>query len=111
MKPAQDKRRNPREMCSDFVQVVWMDDCAHRISTLGVLEDVNPDGLCVSLELPVPKGRKVLIHTRGIKGPGRVCYCELGDYGYRIGLEFSEGCSWDREKWQPKHLLKLGQMT
>lgn len=111
MKPAQEKRRNPREMCSDFVQVSWLDDRERRISTLGLLEDVSPEGICVSLELPVASGRNVHLHSRGIEGEAEVRYCELGDYGYLIGLEFSDGCSWDREKWRPKHLLEPSPAT
>lgn len=109
MKPVKERRQNPRELCSDFAQVTWLDDHARRISILGVLEDVSREGLCVSLDLPVPAGRDVHVHTRGIEGDAKVQYCELGDYGYLVGLEFSEGCSWEREKWRPKHLLEPSQ--
>jgi hypothetical protein len=113
VKSAIEKRRNPREMCSDFVQVTWLDDRERRISTLGLLEDVSPEGICLSLELPVSTGRGVHVHTRGIEGEAKVRYCELGDcgYGYVIGLEFSNGCSWNRDKWQPKHLFAPSVMT
>ncbi|HYM11382.1 MAG TPA: PilZ domain-containing protein [Bryobacterales bacterium] len=105
MKPEKDRRKNPRDMCSDFVQIAWQDDRQARISYVGLLEDVSPTGLCVNLELPAPVGRTVHLHTKGFEGDAEVRYCELGDYGYLVGLEFAEGQCWEREAWKPKHLV------
>jgi len=104
LKTETERRKTPRHLCSDFVQISWMDDTQRPISSLGLLEDVSPEGLCLSLELPVPAGRAVHVHTKGFEGEARVRYCELGDYGYLVGLEFAGGCTWERDKWRPKHL-------
>ena len=105
LKHRDDRRKSARDMCSDFVQIAWLDQAGRRISCLGILEDVSPKGLGVSMELPVPQGHTVHLHTKGLEGEALVRYCVLGDYGYVVGLEFLDGCSWDREKWRPKHLL------
>ena len=105
MKPSGDHRRSQREMCSDLVQIAWLDQGGRRFSEVGLIEDVSHGGVCLNLDLPVPAGATVCIHTKGLHGEARVCYCEPGQDGYLVGLEFQEGLTWDREKWQPKHLL------
>ena len=104
MKPAKEQRVSPREMCSDFVQIAWLDPNYVRVSDIGLLEDVSPEDLCINLEQPVPLGSAVHVHTKGFEGEAEVRYCKLGDYGYLVGVEFEEGCGWEREKWRPKHL-------
>ena len=105
MKAQNDRRKTNRVLCADFVQIAWHDQNRSRISYVGLLEDVSPEGLCINLELPVPVGQAVFLHTKGFEGEAEVRYCNLGDYGYLVGMEFADGCSWDREKWRPKHLL------
>ena len=107
MRPKDERRRVNRELCADFVQVTWNDQQDRRISNVGLLEDVSPEGLCVNLELPVPVGQTLHLHTKGFEGEALVRYCEWSDCGYLVGVEFAEGCSWNREKWTPKHLLSL----
>ena len=107
MKPSNERRKSPRELCSDFVQFAWKDQQGRRISYVGILEDVSPEGMCVQSDLPAPVGQRVHLHTKGFDGEAQVCYCDLVDYGYIVGLEFLEGCTWEREKWRPKHLLAL----
>jgi hypothetical protein len=103
LKPEKERRGSPRQMCSDFVQIAWLDDLGTRISMVGLLEDVSQGGLCVNMDLPVPVGRRVHLHTKGFEGEAEARYCELGDYGYLVGLEFADGYCWEGE-WQPKHL-------
>lgn len=107
MRPADERRKSKRELCADFVQVAWCDQQRLRISSVGVLEDVSPDGLCLNLEHSIPVGVRLHLHTKGFEGEAEVRYCELGDYGYLVGVEFVDGCSWDRDRWRPKHLVSL----
>jgi hypothetical protein len=106
VKPSEERRNKGRELCADFVQITWNDQVGRPISYVGLLEDVSPGGLGMSLDLPLAVGRAVHLHTKGFEGDALVSYCELGDYGYLVGVEF-QGCSWDREKWKPQHLLTL----
>ena len=106
MKPRKERRREPRQLCSEFVQVAWLDDRENRISMVGVLEEVSPSGLAVSLDLPAPVGRTVHLNARGFSGEAEVRHCELGDYGYIVGMEFTGGGGWDLKKWRPGHLYR-----
>jgi hypothetical protein len=104
LKKQMERRKSSRQMCSDFVQIAWSDDRGRRTFNVGLLEDVSPEGISLTLDLPVPAGRRVHLHTKGFAGEAEVCYCELLDYGYLLGLEFADGCCWEPEKWRPKHL-------
>jgi hypothetical protein len=101
-----DKRRSTRELCAHIVRITWLDDNGRPVSSLGLIEDVSANGFCVSLQMPVTSGRDVQVHTDGGVGSARVRYCEVGDYGYLLGLELSPGDAWDPGKWRPKHLLR-----
>src|SRR5262249_8182635 len=104
LRPDKDRRKTPRHLCSDFAHISWLDDSQRTLSAQGLLEDPSPEGLCLSLDLPVPTGRPVHVHTKGFEGEAQVRYCGLGDYGYLVGLEFCDGCTWERDKWRPQHL-------
>ena len=106
MKRGKERRREPRQLCSEFVQVAWLDEQQNRFSHIGVLEDVSLSGMAVSVDLPIPVGRTVYLHARGFEGEAQVRYCELGGYSYLVGMEFADGCGWDPKKWRPGHLYE-----
>ena len=94
-------------MCSEFIQVSFWDERGREISEIGVLEDVSLSGVSISLNIPVSVGASARIHARDFDGQVEVRYCEPGDYGYLVGVEFAHGYRWDEEKWQPEHLLAV----
>ena len=49
----------------------------------------------------------IKLQMEGFSGKARVRYCNIGDYGYLIGLEFADRYEWDPEKWAPRHLLTI----
>jgi len=102
-----EKRHEKRDMCSDLVELRFQDQTGRWLSETGLVEDVSASGLCVSLSLPVMVGHLVEINAEGFRGNARIRYCELCEYSYLLGLEFSDGFEWNRQKWQPKHLLTL----
>ena len=107
MKPREERRQSARHMCSEFVQVSFWNERGREISEIGILEDVSLGGVCISLNIPIPVGAGARIHTRDFDGQVAVRYCELGDYGYLVGVEFADGYRWDEEKWEPEHLLAV----
>lgn len=107
MKKSEQRRRAAREMCSDLIQISLQDQRGHWVRETGLLEDVSLHGMCISLNIPITVGRLVHLHARGFRGEARVRSCELGDYSYLLGVEFSDGFEWDRKKWKPKHLLPV----
>ena len=106
MQPKSDRRQHRRQMCADFVQVAWLAPSARRSSYVGIIEDVSPEGLCINLDVPVPVGTEVHLHTRGFQGEAEVRYSRSSEVGYLVGLEFLDGYTWDQKKWRPKHLLE-----
>ena len=102
-----ERRLRDRKLCSELVEVSFDDQRGWRVSETGLLEDVAARGLCVSLSIPIPQGWPVRIRGEGFRGEGTVRYCNLGDYGYLLGLEFASGQEWNPEKWRPKYLLEL----
>ena len=48
---------------------------------------------------------------QGFDGRVRVRYCNLGEYGYLVGAEFAGGCGWDKERWQPKHMISVSEIA
>ena len=107
MAPISNKRSSPRQMCSDYVKVSFADQDGRTVSDTGLLEDVGRQGLNISLNIPLPKGQDIKLQMEGFSGKARVRYCNIGDYGYLIGLEFADRYEWDPEKWAPRHLLTI----
>ncbi len=94
-------------MCSDLVLVRFQDQTGRWVQETALVEDVSQTGVCISLGLPITLRREVEIEAEGFMGKAQVRYCELGEYSYLLGLEFSKGFQWDRQRWRPKHLLTL----
>ncbi len=107
MTPRISKRRSSRQMCSDFVQVSFADQDGRTVSDTGLLEDVSRQGLNISLNIPLPEGQDIKLQSEGFSGKARVRYCNVGDYGYLVGLEFADRHEWDPKKWAPRHLLAI----
>jgi hypothetical protein len=105
MPTSNDKRRSPRQMCSDFVQVSFADQNGRMVSDTALLEDVSQQGLNISLNIPLPKGQDIQLEIDDFSGTARVRYCNIGEYSYLVGLEFADQYEWDAEKWAPRHLL------
>ena len=107
MPPIDNKRQSTRQMCSDFVKVSFADQNGRTVSDTGLLEDVSPQGLNISLSIPLPKGQEIQLRMEKFSGTARVRYCNLGEYSYLVGLEFADQHEWDPEKWAPCHLLTV----
>ncbi len=99
-------RKYSRALCSDFVRIAWMDEQCGPMHCVGLLEDVSRGGMGIMIELPVPVDIAVYVQTSGFTLVAAVRHCELGCYGYLVGLEFQGGYSWNKEKWRPRHLLE-----
>ena len=102
-----ENRRNRRQMCSEVVNISFADATGRRIADVGIIEDVNHNGLCLSLEVSLPVTTAVKISNEQVEADARVSHCTPQDYGYSVGLEFAEGSEWDPRQWQPKHLLEI----
>ena len=107
LKPVNERRLLQRKMCSEFVEVFFRDQTGLGVTETGLLEDLSRTGLCVSLAVPVTVGEIVSFTCEGFEGSGEVRYCNLGEYGYLLGVRFGDGLEWDERQWKPRHLLSL----
>jgi len=98
-----DRRAEPRLLCSDLIKVRL--EGAHPADVMGNLEDISPSGACVQLEQPVSPGAGIRLTLGRHKFRGRVKYCVYDDIGYYVGVEFEPGKKWSRALYTPKHLL------
>jgi len=72
-----------------------------------VLEDIAGPGGCVQTEEPIALGSAIILTIGGAKFSGHVCYCVYRDYGYFVGLRFSEDKVWTVDQVVPQHLTNL----
>jgi hypothetical protein len=101
----EDRRIEPRLMCAELVELEWRDKSGRQRSEMANLEDLSVFGACIQCENLVKRGTPVVIRYGNGELPGVVRYCFYRDEGYFLGIEFSEGCKWSSEHFQPKHLL------
>ncbi len=75
-----------------------------------VLEDISALGACVQVEERIPLGTKVSISAIAgefARFSGLVSYCVYRDYGYFVGLIFSNETRWSSGVFEPQHLTNL----
>jgi hypothetical protein len=101
----QERRADRRTLCSNIAEISFHDQTGRLVRRQAIVEDVSPDGVCVSSSLPVSEGGRVTLHADGLIAEGKVRYCHLGDYSFLIGLEFEPEHSPGRRGWRPDHLL------
>ncbi len=70
-----------------------------------VLEDICSQGGCVQLEEPIPLGSTITLTIGKNRFAGYVCYCVFREYGYFVGMRFSDENMWDQETVSPGHLF------
>jgi hypothetical protein len=92
-----ERRFEGRFLCADMVRVNWLAGPNSRTAG-AVLEDISTLGACVQVEEAIPPGASISISM--IDGPddsveaarftGCVSYCVYRDYGYFVGIRFSD---------------------
>jgi len=120
-----ERRFESRFLCADLVRVEWTparSSDANGISDVNnppdansrtveaVLEDISALGACVQVEERIPLGTKVSISINSgetARLSGWVSYCVYRDYGYFVGLRFSNETRWSSGVFEPQHLTNL----
>ena len=102
-----ERRNESRYLCADLVHVEWLKGEDEFVSEEAVLEDISELGGCVQTENPVPLGSTILLSIHDAKFIGQVCYCFYRDYGYFVGIQFSDETAWSVDKVTPEHLTNL----
>jgi hypothetical protein len=108
-----ERRFESRFLCADLVKVEWMagDGPDANFRTVeAVLEDISALGACVQVEERIPLGTKVsisVVSEETARFSGWVSYCVFRDYGYFVGLRFSNETRWSSGLFEPRHLTNL----
>jgi hypothetical protein len=100
-----ENRIHPRLLCSELVKVERLSASDESSPIMANLEDISRRGACVSIETAIEPGDHVLLCYADGELPGVVRYCTDRDLEYLIGIEFSYGCEWPADFYQPEHLL------
>jgi hypothetical protein len=101
-----ERRSEPRFMCSDLVKVRIQDAAGAREVTAN-LEDISASGACIQLEAAALEGADIEVICAKCRLKGKVSYCRFATLGYDVGIAFDERRSWNRQRFVPKHLLDV----
>jgi hypothetical protein len=119
-----ERRFEGRFLCADLVRVDWLAGVNPRTAE-AVLEDISPLGACVQVEELIPMGAAISISTististssgladsseAAARFTGWVSYCVYRDYGYFVGIRFSNETRWSSGVYEPQHLTNLGEL-
>ena len=120
-----ERRYESRFLCADIVKVEWKADAGPSAlpgaggeilrSVEAVLEDISALGACVQVEEAIPPGISVSIsfgvengqRSGSVRLSGKVSYCAYRDYGYFVGIQFSNEMRWSSGIFEPQHLTNL----
>lgn len=100
-----ERRRSPRYLCSQIVEIRRSPPEASAQPGAVLLEDLSREGAGLALEAALAPGESIELVTPGLPARARVCYCDRRENDFRAGLEFTDGCPWQPENWQPDHLF------
>ena len=106
-----DKRVSLRYLCADLVKVYWMSADGEFHTDSGVLGDICAEGACVEMENEIQPGIMMMITLDGKSFYGQVSHCTYRDYGWFVGMRFSEDTLWSSRVVEPKHLTNLRALT
>ena len=103
-----ERRSEPRYMCSELVKIVTPGGVhSPPAEAVANLEDISPSGACVQLEEAIRVGTDIEIVCSACSLKGKVRYCRFVEMGYDVGVEFEPQAAWDRQQFQPDHLLDV----
>ncbi len=113
-----ERRLENRFLCADLVRVSWLKGEDEFTAVEGVLEDISAVGACVQVEDRIPLGAPISISAKfdasagqDATFPGHVSYCEYREYGFFVGIEFSEETRWSSRVFEPRHLTNLALLS
>jgi hypothetical protein len=129
-----ERRLEGRFLCADLVRVDWLagggesgdgEPGRGEFRTVeAVLEDISPLGACVQVEEQIPLGAAILLSAHSglvsaapndtgetARFSGHVSYCAYRDYGYFVGIEFSDETHWSSLIFAPRHLTNVAALS
>jgi hypothetical protein len=107
-----ERRVQGRFLCAELVHVTWLEgEKEARSKTLdAVLEDISALGACVEVEEAIPLDARITLTIGEARFSGRVAYSVFRDYGFFVGIRFSEHNVWSSAMVMPQHLTNLNSL-
>jgi len=99
------KAAQRRYLCSELVEVQWVDEFGQRQELTANLEEIWSRGAQLLMELPVRPGTRLGFKTRGPFFEGRAIRCDADPLGYFVTVAFNRDIRWSPELYRPAHLL------
>jgi len=104
-----EKRAGKHLLCSDLVQLLWVDPGGARNQEIAILENLSLSGVGLFTGVSVPEGTQVQLVANSVQLLGRVTACVFRENGYIVGLELDSKSKWAQESggrdFLPSHLL------
>ena len=94
-----------------MVRVDWLEGEDDFRTAEAVLEDISALGACVEMEGEVKLGTMMMLTLDGKSFYGHVSHCNFRDYGYFVGVRFSQETPWSSGLVLPKHLTNLSALA
>ncbi len=102
MKQMRERRSEPRYMCSELVTLR-----VNHANLVANLEDISPSGACLHSESEIADGTAIELITPRCTFKGVVRYCRFVGIGFDIGIGFESRAIWNRDRFEPEHLLDV----
>ena len=99
-----------RLLCSDLVQLQWVEPGGARYREIAILENLSLAGVGLFAGVAVPEGTEVHMVVNDNQLVGYVKQCIFRENGYILGLELDSKSKWAQEssrEFLPEHLLDV----
>jgi hypothetical protein len=107
MKQMRERRSEPRYMCSELVTLRVYHAAQSPAECVVNLEDISASGACLHSETAVAQGNAIEMITPRCSFKGVVRYCRFVEIGFDIGVSFESRAVWNRDRFEPAHLLDV----
>lgn len=105
-----ERRGTSRLLCSDLVQLVWLDPNGAQRREIVILENLSLAGVGLFMGVAVPEGTAVQLVTNDLELTGSIKHCLFRENGYVVGMELDQDSKWAQEpgrEFLPEHLLDV----
>lgn len=111
--PSCDRRESKRSLCSDLVQLLWLDPNGQRRREVVILENLSLAGVGLFTGVSVPAGTEVQLLANDLQLVGHIKHCIFRENGYIVGLELNPDSKWAQQPgstYLPEHLLDVSAL-
>lgn len=105
-----ERRESKRLLCSDLVQLQWVESGGAHYREIAILENLSLAGVGLFTGVAVPEGTEVEIVANDVQLVGYVKQCIFRENGYIVGLELDSKSKWAQaagRDFLPEHLLDV----